>query len=263
MKNLTFLITASLLYIACTPTNDKKYSFFVAGHISGKPGAKNQGLHPPFMEQKDTLHSLGLKFGVLLGDIVQADPTDENWDLVDSDIDSLGLKTHFVVGNHDMQNRALYEKRYGSTYYTFFYQNDLFIVLDANIDNWNIYGDQLLMLKNELRKIKPSSNIFVFTHQLIWINHPEFNGLKPNSLSGKSSTLNFWDELFPLFQNLSNNVFFIAGDVGAGKWSSDNYFKKIENCTFIATGMGEGKGDNYYIIDVSETAINSSPIFMN
>ena len=95
--------------------------------------------------------------------------TEQNWNEVDVDINELGLPVYFAAGNHDMTDRALFESRYGQTYYSFVHQSDLFIVLDPNIDEWNISGDQLQFLQSVLNDEGQNiNNIFVFFHQLLW-----------------------------------------------------------------------------------------------
>jgi hypothetical protein len=56
-----------------------------------------------------------------------------------------------------------------------------------------------------------------------------------------------------MFNNLENEVFMFAGDIGAAAWSDDFMYDKFDNITFIATGMGEGIGDNFVFVDIDET----------
>ncbi len=228
------------------------YSFFVAGHTYGQPGVKN-GIYPLFKEKFDYIRNRPeIKFGVFTGDIVAANPTADDWDKVDADIENLGLPVYFAVGNHDMEDRDLFESRYGETFYSFTFQNDLFIVLDPNIDGWNISGDQMNFLKRTLLgKSEDSDNIFVFFHQLLWWkNNSIYTSYRPNSFEGKADTINFWSEVEPLFSQLSNEVFMFAGDVGAGSWAADFMYDRYGNISFIASGMGEGEGDNFVVSNV-------------
>jgi len=41
-----------------------------------------------------------------------------------------------------------------------------------------------------------------------------------------------------------------AGDVGAVSWSEDYSYHSNNNIHFISSGMGEGRGDNFLMIDV-------------
>lgn len=141
------LVIFILLFSINLKTIYAQYSFFVAGHTYGQPGINNEGFHPPFKEKFEYIQSRGeIVFGVLTGDIVKPNPTEQDWDEIDADIIELGLPVYFAVGNHDMENRPLFESRYGITYYHFIYNSDLFIVLDPNIDGWNISGEQLVFL---------------------------------------------------------------------------------------------------------------------
>ena len=126
-------------------------------------------------------------------------------------------------------------------------------MLDGNINEWNISGEQLQFLKQSLPNKKDSTNnIFIFSHQLIWqsSSKPEFKKIKPNSLEGRSNNLNFWDEVFPLFSDLTNNVYFFSGDIGAFPNGNELFYAKYLNVTFVATGMGGGMRDNFLIVSV-------------
>lgn len=255
----TFQLIVSIFFLVCSfssnaQNSDVLYSFFVAGHTYGQPGIKN-GLHPPFKEKFEYIRNRPeIKFGVFTGDIVAANPTANDWDKVDIDIKNLGLPVYFAVGNHDMEDRELFENRYGETYFSFTFQNDLFIVLDPNIDGWNISGEQMEFLKETLDENEENTdNIFVYFHQLLWWkNNSIYTNYHPNSFEGKADTINFWSEVEPMFSKLSNEVFMFAGDVGAANWAADFMYDKYGNISLIASGMGEGKGDNFVVANVHE-----------
>jgi len=233
--------------------NVNLYSFFVAGHTYGKPGVNNIGFHPPFKQKFNYIRSRPeIVFGVLTGDIVSPGPTSQDWDEIDADIDDLGLPVYFAVGNHDMENRSLFESRYGSTYYSFVYENDLFIVLDPNIDAWNITGDQLDFLKNTINnKAASSDHIYVFFHQILWKEiDNQFSYISWNSDAGRAATVNFWSTVMPLFRSLCNEVVMFAGDLGAS-WSSNVTYDRFDNITLIASGMGDPDGENFIVVNVA------------
>ena len=166
----------------------------------------------------------------------------------------MALPVYFAAGNHDITDRALYESRYGQSYYSFINHADLFIVLDPNIDAWNISGVQLAFLENVLNsEAQTANNIFVFFHQLLWWE-PEniYQNVVLNSLAGRADTINFWSEIEPLFTELSNPVHLFAGDVGAFSTGSEFMFHQYDNITLIASGMGGNVRDNFVIIDVYE-----------
>ncbi len=234
--------------------SSREYSFYVAGHTYGAPGVDNIGVHPPFKEKFDMLNAdERIDFGFFTGDIVHAG-TEQNWNEVDSDVDLLDHPVYFVPGNHDMTDRVLYEKRYGRTYSSFIHESDLFILLDPNLDSWNISGDQLAFLKKELQEqAMEVKNIFVFFHQVLyWMPDNEFKNVAINSLEGRSNEINFWNEIAPLFTSLSNNVTMFAGDVGAFPNGSEFLYHKKDNIIFIASGMGGGAQDNVVICDIGK-----------
>ncbi len=232
------------------------YSFFIAGHTYGSPGVDNDGLHPAFKNKFDLIQSDGhIGFGVLTGDIVITG-TEQNWNEVDNDIIDLGLPVYFAAGNHDMTDRVLFESRYGQTYYSFVHQSDLFIVLDPNLDEWNISDDQLQFLENALNsEAQNVNNIFVFFHQVLWWEPDNiYQNVTLNSLAGRADTINFWNEIEPLFNGLSKPVHMFAGDVGAFNTGSEFMYHQYENIKLIASGMGGNVRDNIIIIDVHEDA---------
>jgi len=254
MTKYLLLILLQICAVSTFAQNDTiQYSFFIAGHTYGKPGVNNVGLLPPFKQKFDYIKSRDeIKFGVLTGDIVFPNPQAHDWDEVDADIDSLGLPVYFAVGNHDMENRPLYESRYGDTYYYFIFHGDLFIVLDPNLDEWNISGDQLEFMKKTVNdNVDSVDNIFVLFHQFLWWEKDnKYSHLKPNSFAGRAETINFWTEIEPFFHQLPNKVFFLAGDMGAAWWSSDFMYDSYDNISFVCSGMGEGIGDNFVILNI-------------
>jgi hypothetical protein len=47
-----------------------------------------------------------------------------------------------------------------------------------------------------------------------------------------------------------------ASDIGAGSWSADLMYDCYDNITFVASGMGEGNGDNFVIVNVNKEVVN-------
>jgi len=231
-----------------------QYSFFVAGHTYGYPGVDNEGLHPPFVAKFPYIKSRSeIELGFLTGDIVK-ESTTQDWIEVDADIEALGLPVYFAVGNHDMKNRDFYESRYGSTYHSFIQNEDLFIILDPNIDHWNISGDQLTFLQSTINEnASKVHNIFVFFHQMLWwSNDNKYANLVSNSYFDRADEINFWTEIEPIFHGITNHVVMFAGDVGATSVAIKAFYDTYDNITFIASGMGSLNGDNFVVVNVLE-----------
>jgi len=242
--------------VSCKKEIPIKYSFFVAGHVYGKPDRDTLGFHPPFKEEFDFIRSYPeISFGVLTGDIVQHSNA-ESWDVIDFEIEELGLPIFFAPGNHDVYNYKLYKQRYGDpeyNYRTFRYfnhQDDLFIILYANIVKWNISGEQLDFLKDVLNNNKGVvKNVFVFVHQPIWLNqHTVFKNIKHNWHPLTPDTTNYWRDMEPDFQDYPAPVYIFTGDLGANKGATPYMYFKDSNITYIGGGMGSGINDNYIFV---------------
>ena len=119
-------------------------------------------------------------------------------------------------------------KNEAKTFKYFKYENDLFILLDANLHNWNIIGDQLQMLKNLNSGENEYNNVFIFSHQVIWIDteNKKFSGLITNSKEGKAKKLNFWNEVFPVINDIGEKVFLFAATV-------KKHLTRLTNCSVI------------------------------
>lgn len=250
IKYVAGVLIATMSLLSANAQN-QAYSFFIAGHTYGKPGVDNVGVHPPFKAKFPYIQSRSeIKFGVFTGDMVyQASP--EDWDEVDVDIDALGLPIYFAPGNHDGSLYNLYQNRYGVGYEDFLYENDLFIILNANGYGWNINATQLNFIDSLLDIHVGSVNrIFVFFHQLLWLDNPIYKDVKPNSYQGKDLEINFWTEVEPRFHHLPHEVVMCAGDIGASSIASDFMFDNYDNITFIASGMGKGIQDNMVVLNI-------------
>ena len=264
MKYTFWLSGLLILFISCENTYEKKvnepYSFFVAGHTYGKPLATNLGLHPPFKAAFPIIKSHpGIKLGVLTGDLVRY-ATQESWDSVNTDLSQLGMSVYIAPGNHDIDEQNYFRTYFGDTvndrptYRQFIVNNDLFIVLDGNIDKWSIKGDQLKFLKKTLdQHSNEVRNIFVFIHQLIWWNkNNEFRNVKLNWPPDTPDSTNYWTEIEPILNNQNKPVMIFAGDLGANKNATPLLYYKKNNIEYIAGGMGNMVNDNFVIANIDE-----------
>jgi hypothetical protein len=226
------------------------YSFFVAGHTYGVPNVDNPGVHPPFKALFPQINSLQMDFGVFTGDIViWSTPT--NWDEIDEDLIDLEPPVYFAVGNHDMTDRDLFVSRYGSTYYSFEFEQDLFIVLDGELDPCSITGEQMAFLQDVL-SANDAQRVFVFVHKLIWVTEDTPYYVlrdKINSFKGYNSHSNFWTDVEPLLRGLDAQVYVVAGDVGV-TWAMSTFYENYENIHLIASGMGGSEEENFLVFYV-------------
>jgi hypothetical protein len=268
IKNIVFILL--LLSLTSCGVN-KNYSFFVAGHTFGNPYDKGdrKGLYKLFKDKIPYINGQeNMKFGVLLGDVVWQP---KFWPEAEKDILDFKMPIYIARGNHD-GSLNLIEEKFGKSYKSFVKNESLFIILDPNIDKWNISGEQLAFLKNEIKENKKTtSKIFVFTHQVIWWHNKIYPKPFPNSIENKSPNVNYWSEIEPLLKETNKFVYIFAGDVGA--FSKEHRKKdhiieydhhKDENITYVSSGMGGGIRDNFIIVDVLKTGeVNLRLIHLN
>lgn len=258
MRFLLLIISSCAL--SCNPPVEQKlsaplYSFVVAGHIYGSASSNTPEIHPPFKKSFSQINNDSIiKMVFLTGDMVKTSDS-LFFDSLDQQLTNLKKPIYKVAGNHDYSNPALYENTNGKSFYSFEYENDLFIVLNSQIDKGTITGKQLYFLLKTLQKSNSTQTIYVFFHELLWWN--KNNLYKDIAINCNYcldyDSINFWNKIEPLFNELKNPVFFFAGDLG-GVVNSDSYFyHKYDNITFCATGMGKGKRDNYLIVSKEKT----------
>jgi hypothetical protein len=237
------------------------YSFFVAGHTYGNPMSYQYGLHPPFVNSIPKINSYPkMSLGILTGDVVPK-PTEDYWDSALIDINRLLIPIHIASGNHDRGSE--FERIFKDYYYSFKFDNDLFIILSPT--QWNIEGKQKEFLVQTIDNNYLSvQNIFIFCHELIWWSPDnQFRNVEINYRPHYPGSTNYWTEINPFLDSLPNNVVIFAGDVGCYYTTSAYMYYKEDNITLIASGMGGGIEDNIVIIEVSDTCINYKLIGLN
>jgi hypothetical protein len=100
-------------------------------------------------------------------------------------------------------------------------------------------------------KGKHAANIFVFFHQLLWwARDNEYKNYPPNSPSGRAEKINFFTEVYPLFETLHKPVYMFAGDTGV--YERGVMYHRNNDIALIASGMGGRKQDNFVIITVKK-----------
>lgn len=231
------------------------YSFVVAGHVYGHSDHYTSSVYPPFLNQLDSLilarHPNLL---ILAGDVV-AHPTEENWETVRKELDERKLEWVIAPGNHDI---SLYmdQNIQPFKYKAYREANNLILVLNTSHPGWNPDSLQRNFIKKELQNVDSVNNVFVVSHQLWWLNNPphsfDLDSIRPNSFAGIDGPTSFWDDVFPYFENLEQEVYFFAGDMGCHEVLKATYEDHHENFHFYGSGMGGGIEDNYFFIETFE-----------
>ena len=224
------------------------YSFFAAGHVYGNPMTYSYGFHPPLDSNISYLNGYpSLEFGVFTGDVVPH-PSADYWDSLQVDLNKIKVPYYIAPGNHDRGEEFL--KRYEHYYQSFYFKNDLFIVLTPT--NWNIEGEQMDFLKKTLNDNNDSTNnIFIFLHELIWWSPDnQFKDVDINWVPHYPGSTNYWDEVDPLLRKQPNKIVIFAGDIGCNTGKTPCMYYEYNNITLIASGMGNKDHDNLVITDV-------------
>jgi hypothetical protein len=262
-NNFLLFLVLALIIFSCRKdpkiTTSYRYAFFVAGHTYGSPLFPPQfGLHQPFENHIPFINNYQkMNFGVLTGDVVNK-PYQQYWDSAIYQINKLNMPIHISAGNHDRGETfdALYEP-----YYSYQLHGDLFIILNTN--GWKIINDQKYFLEQTIKDYAHKvNNIFVFTHELIWWSPTNmFKNIKFNYLPNYPGSTNYWEDIFPLFDTLDNNITLFAGDIGATDKVTPYMYHKEKNITYIANGMGSYKNDNLITIEVDYKGIPHYKLF--
>lgn len=256
-----FLFIAFLLTRIFTPPvimaqTDTSYSFIVAGHAYGAHDGGNTGLHPAFLESLDKGFDQKVAFFVFTGDVVNQS-TEESWQQVDIELAEYGLPYYFAMGNHDDNDAGykVFEEKFGGTYYSFLYHDELYIVLNSTEEDRSISPVQLEFLENSLETAGDTvENIFIFFHEVLWNSNEKYAGVMSNSRSRYDKMVNYsnyWEDVHPILVSMpEKNFYIITGDVGGNTDAIAAFYDKHDNVCFLSSGMGEVDDENYLLVHV-------------
>ena len=264
MKQAFVVILIVFLFGSLKAQKDSAiYSFFTAGHTYGSPNNPHYGLHFPFVDYIPIINNYpNMNMGFLTGDVV-VHSTPDYWDSAMIDINKFNMSIFIAAGNHDMGDEFL--NRFQYYYYSFTYNDDLFIILTPGLDSWNISGDQLEFLNNTLdSNYSDVNNIFIFMHELVWwspIN--EYQNVIINYAPYYPGSTNFDGVIKPLLLSYPNRITIYAGDLGCTTAVSPYMYNTFDNVTLIASGMGGGVKDNIIITTIYEDSVYYDLVAIN
>ncbi|MDG1914133.1 MAG: hypothetical protein P8I55_06040 [Crocinitomix sp.] len=224
------------------------YTFVAAGHAYGHPDTYTSSVYPPLLVKLDSLIAVRpLDQLVLMGDVV-AHPTEENWETVRHELDSLDIgEWNIAPGNHDI-SPYMDEHIQSVKYMALDRSNSLFLLLNTTRAGWTVDSVQAQFIDTTLANAEDFDQIFVFTHQLWWEKNPpahfDLDSLRPNSFALFDGENDFWQDGFPYFEDLEQEVYFFAGDMGCYFGLPGYYEDRYENYHFFGSGMGGAVEDN-------------------
>jgi len=185
------------------PQSNEKFTFAILGD---KTTGSEEGW-PFFDRAVEEINRLRPDFVIMVGDLIQGYVSDSNivskmWQEFTTHAQRLEVPLFVLPGNHDISNEMMYDywdKHVGLRYYSFVYQNSLFLLLNTEEYKKTREGQlgkvQLDFIKKQLKIHKKVNHIFFFMHKPMWrINdiEDEAMGEWPQVLSwlkGKNATI--------------------------------------------------------------------------
>jgi hypothetical protein len=236
-------------------------SILFIGHAYGSPFDEDGVPSRTLINNIDALNALEPNLVVLLGDVAKTSDVLLWNELDDNFLSQINSPIIIAPGNHDLEDRELYQDEFGQTYYYTTFANNLIVILDTIIDDCKIIGRQRKMLTEALQyaaNLPEIERVLIFTHRLVFIapSHPlaryenrmcfttNFQGLVENILS-------------PVAQH--KPIYIFSGDVGAfgggGNLSPFFYQHPNENITAIAVGLGNGMSDKVILANQFQSGL--------
>lgn len=218
----------------------QNYSFIVSGHFHGASNNISTFPSSTLLANIDTLNSLKPSFLMSLGDMF----LDVNETYIEhyqkSLFDKLKMPLLNAVGNHDLSNNNMYEEVYGTTFFTFKKNTELFVVLNTEINDGSIQGNQLKMLKTSLSEAKNNNikNIFIFSHRPVWAeDNAKYSDLFIGNTRSSFGSPNFEKEIHPLLKKSAIPIYWISGSMADAPAAFFYDKNETSNITFMQTAI--------------------------
>ena len=248
-------------------SDPEAYQFLVAGHIYGSHNDNASRPAATLLQNLTAIQQMDLNMIVLLGDSVNDSTPEDFQGLEENFLNQLSIPVFNAIGNHDIRNngRSIYEERYGPTYYTLRYGPAQLIVLDTELVNCSIVGDQLDMLATTLHEASQDSSIahiFVFMHKVIFIEQfPELLDSENPQVKPNNGSIICENNFSWLLENLFlpaarvKPVYLMAGDAGAYGGNFSPFYEKHPDSPLyiIATGIGDTPQDSAIVISIDQS----------
>lgn len=226
------------------PSHDISEEFNYFLHISHTRGEDNSHLNPLV----DSLNLQNSDLLLLGGDLAYHTSVDSNtMQLVNEKLHISDPGTLWSIGNHDDTNPDLLRSyTHRPTFYSYYKNDIVFIILDTEKDSCFIKDKQLALVKKVADTIESAKHLILIHHKMIWMpDHSELKTQIKEVSNGGMGMLdyqlrpnNFYTDVYPELNTVKEkgiNVICIAGDVGL-KTGSFEYETK-EGIHFLASGL--------------------------
>jgi hypothetical protein len=243
----------------------EKYSILLGGHLYG---GYNESLFPSpsLLASIDSINAMGAKFFVSLGDMFQFSNAVHISKFQDTFAFKLKMPLFNAVGNTDIDDRELYESRFGETYHAFTYNKELFVFLDSEVDDGSIRGPQMEFFRETVRDVITNpviEHVFVFSHRLLWVTKNEDFSRVFKRTRLYYDDNNFQADVEPILTDLakSKKVYCVAGENGVGSFPLFYYKHPDYELYYLAVALGDTEKDVLLLCTIGNgTAVRFSPV---
>ncbi len=242
------------------------WSFLLGGHLYGDPAGQD-ALAATLAEASARLAAGGDDFLFTAGDTFRASA--EPWfSATLAGLAALRMPVFNAPGNHDVANRAEYERRFGPAWGAFVHRGCLFVQVDTEAPPWEIGGEQLAGLRATLRLAAERDDVravFCVGHKLVFSHRRRYFSLLlgANAHDGLVGPNRFVADVLPHLAVVARKkpVFWCAGDIGIGR-SLPLFVDHDETSgvTFVAVGLGGRPQDLLVRVRLAGGRVDLEPV---
>jgi hypothetical protein len=231
-----------------------EYTFIISGHFYGDGFNKTHYPANTILGNIELLNSVD--FTLCLGDLYR-----------DVRYDHTFYKKHFysqlkkpllnAVGNHDISG-SFYQDFIAPTFYRFKTLGVHHIVLDTELDDSSIEGEQLNSLKAGINAFNEStaSYLMIYSHRPIWAEEDSVlqRVFSDNTQSDFGS--NFQTDVEPLLQQINSGkqVYWFSGSMGAQPYAF--FYQKREHIHYAITAIRGADKDAVLLAHYKDGSLN-------
>ena len=216
--------------------------------ISDLWGGNRSGI---FEDAVQKLELLQPEFVMSVGDLIDGKLTDTNlinqqWEAFYRMLEPLSVPFYPVPGNHDISNPVMerdWEKRFGSSYYSFIYQDVLFMCINTQDGGSSGIGEeQIKYFREVIEKNRDVEWTFIFMHRPVWntdnTNEEGYEKIEA-ALKGHEYTLFSGHHHTYKFSQKNGNKHFMLGTTGGGSDLRGEEFGEFDHITWVSFEKGK------------------------
>ena len=247
-----FTLLFLLLYINPVNSQLEDNKFFFVGHAYGSHKVKDQNFDPDLLHfinnQKDKLFDRI----VLGGDVVYDCNDNIEIDNLKRQLDSHNIK--FIIGNHDTCSKMLElaNKEFGSLNSYEIIKNTLVLYLNTSVTSDEEVEELYNFIKTNIENSSPQ-NVIIFTHQLIFSKSDFY--VRVNSRKYYEYGNKLYDKVYESYINSEIQFHFVAGDIGAFRYTPYSFYDAIDNFRLYGVGIGNLINQKGLLIDFTDDII--------